>query len=161
MDVAYELAFNHEMADRAQEWSRTDSFRLDECRAYVRNLVRQGGPEPCDYHDLNTWLEEIHRAFRNGEVTSKDVDMLREEFDEAFSLETMQGFAYHKPHRYAGDYEIMDRIYRHYIAPSPWLANWDRFFQAHAAPKAVRIEWDIFTVCCAKSRREERLISRS
>src|SRR5207253_9623708 len=37
MDVAYELAFNHEMADRAQEWSRTDSFRLDECRAYVRN----------------------------------------------------------------------------------------------------------------------------
>src|SRR5438093_12753984 len=89
MDVAYELAFNHEMADRAQEWSRTDSFRLDECRAYVRNLVRQGGPEPCDYHHLNTWLEEIHRAFRNGEITSKDVDMLREEFGAAFSLETM------------------------------------------------------------------------
>jgi extracellular factor (EF) 3-hydroxypalmitic acid methyl ester biosynthesis protein len=63
---------------------------------------------------------------------------LRQAFGEALSVETMQGFAFHKPHGYAGDYEIIDRVYRRYITPSPNLSNWDRFFQATDAAHAVR-----------------------
>jgi len=63
---------------------------------------------------------------------------LRRALGEALSAETMQGFAFRKPHGYAGDYEIIDRIYRGYTARAPHLSRWDRFFQSTPAAQAVR-----------------------
>lgn len=51
---------------------------------------------------------------------------------------TLQGFAVNKPHGYAGDFEIIDRIYRCHVSDDPALANWDHFFHRQAAPQAVR-----------------------
>lgn len=59
----------------------------------------------------------------------------------------MQGFALQKPHGYAGDFEIIDRIYQEWLSPEANLSNWDRFFHAQPAVKAVRnrktyfLEW--------------------
>jgi hypothetical protein len=50
----------------------------------------------------------------------------------------MQGFAYHKPHGYAGDFEIIDRIYQRYACSDEMLTRWDNFWQAHPAAQAVR-----------------------
>ena len=50
----------------------------------------------------------------------------------------MQGFALAKPHGYAGDFEIIDRIYQGRITNDPNLAGWDHYYHQHAAPKAVR-----------------------
>jgi SAM-dependent methyltransferase len=47
-------------------------------------------------------------------------------------------------HGYPGDWDVVDRIYRHWISPDPDLAKWDRFFQAQAAPRAIRNRKDCF-----------------
>jgi len=80
-------------------------------------------------------LAQLHRL---ESISNADLDLIRYELGEAMSPKTIQGFAYHKPHGYAGDYEIIEKIYGNHIASDIHLANWDRFFQSHGAAQAVR-----------------------
>lgn len=69
----------------------------------------------------------------------EQLERVRASFGDALNTpETMQGFAYLKPHGYAGDFEIIDRIYCERVSADPRLARWDRYFHAQAAPRAVR-----------------------
>jgi extracellular factor (EF) 3-hydroxypalmitic acid methyl ester biosynthesis protein len=105
---------------------------------FVRTLIERNGPNEADYPDFTAWTEEIYGRVCNNRLTTSELSGLRVAFGEAFSPKTMQGFAYTKPYGYAGDFEIIDRIYQNYICPDPELAAWDRYFQAQAASIAVR-----------------------
>ncbi len=105
---------------------------------FIRRLVAQGGPQDRDTSELDAWVVRTHSRVRAGELSGTDLADLRDAFGDALSPSTMQGFAFTKPHGYAGDFEVIDRIYQLYISPNPHLANWDRFYHQHAAPKAVR-----------------------
>ena len=50
----------------------------------------------------------------------------------------MLGFAWCKPHGYAGDYEIIDRHYINYVTSDRTLAKWDRLWHFSPAARAVR-----------------------
>lgn len=104
---------------------------------YIRHLVAKGGPSEEDDGDFNAWMARTH-ALTGGKLTEAENDELRQVFGTALSLQTMQGFIFTKPHGYAGDFEIIDRIYQTWISPDPDLANWDHFFHRMAAPRAVR-----------------------
>ena len=56
----------------------------------------------------------------------------------------MQGFVYCKPHGYAGDYEVIERIYNRYISEKPSVRKWDLYCQQHPAVEAVRNRKDYF-----------------
>lgn len=105
---------------------------------YIRRLVAQGGPREDDDDELNAWMARAHAFAVAGQLLERDRAELLEAFGMAMSPLTMQGFALSKPHGYAGDFEIMDRIYQHHVSSDPVLANWDRLFHRQAAPKAVR-----------------------
>jgi SAM-dependent methyltransferase len=51
---------------------------------------------------------------------------------------TLQGFVCARPHGYAGDFEIIDRIYQKHISADPRFAPWDAYFQSRSASQAVR-----------------------
>ena len=106
--------------------------------SFIKELVEKGGPDKQDYYNLDAWITEIYYNFQQGEFSETYLDSLRDTFGDAISHETMQGFAYHKPHGYAGDYEIIDRIYTKNISKNDHLKNWDLFFHSHLAPQAVR-----------------------
>ena len=106
--------------------------------AYIDHLVRKGGPDPADYPELCARLELAYAARLAGELSETDVAGIREALAPALCPETMQGFAYTKPHGYAGDFEIIDRIYTRYEARQPQLVKWDRFYHSQPAPRAVR-----------------------
>ena len=105
---------------------------------YIRRLVAQGGPREEDDGELNAWMARAHAFAVAGQLLEQDKAELLEAFGAAMSPLTMQGFALSKPHGYAGDFEIIDRIYQHHISADPVLANWDRLFHRQAAPNAVR-----------------------
>lgn len=105
---------------------------------YIRRLVAQGGPCEGDDNKLNAWMARAHAFAAAGQLKEKDRAELLEAFGTAMTPLTMQGFALSKPHGYAGDFEIIDRIYQHHVSADPVLANWDRLFHRQAAPKAVR-----------------------
>lgn len=105
---------------------------------YIRRLVAQGGPREEDDNELNAWMARAHAFSVAGQLLERDKAKLLDAFGTAMSPLTMQGFALNKPHGYAGDFEIIDRIYQHHVSADPALANWDRLFHRQAAPKAVR-----------------------
>lgn len=113
-------------------------FSLEADIDYIRRLVAQGGPREEDDNELNAWMARAHAFAVAGQLLEQDKTELLEAFGASMSPLTMQGFAVNKPHGYAGDFEIIDRIYQHHVSVDPLLANWDRFFHRQAAPKAVR-----------------------
>ena len=116
----------------------TGPLKLERHLQFIDALVTQGGPNESDYELFASWLEEIGELAETGELSLDDVTALQNRFGEAYSLATLQGFSLLKPHGYAGDYEIIDKVYQHHVAPEKHLANWDRYFHALPAANAVR-----------------------
>ena len=120
------------------------SVSVDKQEEYIISLAKSGGPEPNQYEELNQWFQIIGERVRNGEITQDHVTEIRESCIDAFSKNTMQGFALNKPHGYAGDFEIIDRIYTEWVSPQENLINWDKFFHWQKAPRAVRNRKEYF-----------------
>ena len=106
---------------------------LAEGIALVESLVSRGGPSVADY----ALLDAVMRLLPT--LTPAQVAAVRVAFGEAMrNTEAMQAFAYVKPRGCAGDFEIIDRIYRERVTSHPGLAAWDRYFHAQPAFRAVR-----------------------
>lgn len=105
---------------------------------YIRQLVEKGGIEIEEYQEFDDWVANVVQQHVNGDLSMDDVDSIRNAFGDALSPNTMQGFALTKPHGYAGDYEMLDRIYQKHIAKESHLRKWDEYFHLGAAPNAVR-----------------------
>jgi extracellular factor (EF) 3-hydroxypalmitic acid methyl ester biosynthesis protein len=107
--------------------------------AYLRGIAIKGGPARSEYQDVDKCFQAVASAMRDGQLSSDYLDTIWPVLGEAFySTRTMLGFANVKPHGYAGDFEIIDRIYQKWISPDAHLARWDHFFHDMQAPKAVR-----------------------
>lgn len=104
---------------------------------YIKQLVEKKGPEKSDYHALHVEIERIGTLLDHPSASMQYSDFLDVIFP-VLSIETMQGFAFHKPHGYSGDYEIIDRIYRKWKSGKEEFRKWDEFFHAQEAPIAVR-----------------------
>lgn len=111
---------------------------MDNHIRYIRTLVQKGGPDSSEYGELNEWFRNIGIQTKQGIIDRKQIRKLWKEFGEAFSIHTMQGFVARKPHGYAGDFEIIDKIYTHWISDYQHLHKWDMFFHSQKATEAVR-----------------------
>ncbi|NUQ62067.1 MAG: class I SAM-dependent methyltransferase [Pirellulales bacterium] len=105
---------------------------------YMRELREQGGPTHADFPAFGGVVRQIGQLHRGGTWQPWHSEGLRRMLGPAFSTETMQGFVYHKPHGYAGDYEIIDRIYQCRVSADSRLQRWDQLFHELPATKAVR-----------------------
>ena len=105
---------------------------------YIRNLCFCGGPTQDDYSELNAWFKKIHYFRCDGGIDGTSLKLLRDAFGPAMGAETMQGRSLLKRRGYAGDFEIIDDIYRQTISSNESLKRWDEYFHSQAAAKAVR-----------------------
>lgn len=109
-----------------------------EFRRSLEKMVAANGPLPHEYQDLTNLILRLEEGVREGLIAQGDIRDVLDEFPDPFSEKTLQGRALRKPHGYAGDYEMMESIYSGHVSNDETLANWDRYFQAQAAPQAVR-----------------------
>lgn len=124
--------------DTATEDSKAGGPFLDACLERIGAWVETGGPRPEEYQALGDLIEGVYRFASLGVFGPRELAAVRDRFGQALSTETLQGFSLRKPHGYAGDFEIISRIYSNHISPSERLANWDRFFHAQPGTQAVR-----------------------
>jgi SAM-dependent methyltransferase len=87
---------------------------------------------------LNTLLHYFAGDTSKALMSENQMQDIREAFGEALSLETIQGWAYHKPLGYAGDFQIIEKIYTQHTSSNPHLAKWDQFSHHQTATKAIR-----------------------
>ncbi len=106
---------------------------------YLAGLASRGGPIENQYAELNSVFASINKRRKQGIITDCDLETLwRNTSDAFYSPDTMQGFVITKPYGYAGDFEIIERIYEVWKSPKEHLVNWDNYFHAQTAPHAVR-----------------------
>ena len=118
----------------SSEQSRTLTSYLDQLRA----LVTRGGPEPSEYDSVTDGLRRLSEIMGACGLRQRHVCRIREALGDSMSVESMQGFALHKPYGYAGDFDIIDRIYTQRVSADARLGKWDRFYHSQQAPTAVR-----------------------
>ena len=111
---------------------------VEDAAETIAAMMQRGGPRPDEYDGLTELFNRIHAGVRSGELDSDKLGSLMDAFGESMSLGTVQGFGYRRPHGYAGDFEVIDRIYNQWVSPYPHLARWDHYFHSLPAPKAVR-----------------------
>ena len=111
---------------------------VHETHGLISYLSAKGGPDPSDYLMLNTLLRCFSGETSKSILSDEQLQRIRGAFGEALSPETIQGWAYHKPLGYAGDFQIIEKIYTFHISSNPHLAKWDHFSHYQAATKAIR-----------------------
>ena len=102
----------------------------------LADVVRRGGPEPSEYAGVAEWFRSL-RAM-------EDAGAVAVVFAPTLTPDCIHGYGHLKPRGYAGDFEMIDRIYTGWVSPNPRLARWDLFFHAQPAPRAVRNRKEFF-----------------
>ncbi len=111
---------------------------VQETYRFISSLSKKGGPAPSDYLMLNSLLQCFSSETSQSLLSHDQFGQLRDAFGESLSPETIQGWAYHKPLGYAGDFQIIEKIYTQHTSSNPLLAKWDHFSHYQTATKAIR-----------------------
>jgi len=97
---------------------------------YVRHIVAKGGPVCSEFKKLQQAINAIR--------SKEDIIELNIVLHAHLTLDTMMGHTYLKPYGYAGDFEIIEKIYAQKRHSNPVIDAWDQFYQSFDSCDAVR-----------------------
>jgi len=110
---------------------------------WIKSRIIAEGLQVQEYEQMDEFIIAAGGQVMTGEIDEITLKEIHQELKEVFlTPETMMGFIVLKPHGYAGDFEILERIYNEYNSPE--LACWDKYFHHQVAPQAVRNRKDYF-----------------
>lgn len=112
--------------------------------AFLQNIIAKGGPETMEYDALNQVFDTLSYEFKTGRLKEEDLQVLQNGFGDECLENTMHGHIKSKPFGYAGDFLIIDKIYREQVTQDDRFAKWDIFWNNHSAARAVRNRKDYF-----------------
>lgn len=96
----------------------------------VISIVEKFGPDKGEYAILNKAVNDI--------TSKEEVDTLIELVKPMLNEQTMFGHAYSKPFGYAGDFLLIEKMYKKQVSDDPRFRKWDLYYHSQEAAKAVR-----------------------
>lgn len=127
-----------------------------EVASYVELLKEvndRGGPAVEEYE----YLKKITNKLNSMPTKTLQNDMqLYEALSPAYDLNSMVGFSFLKPHGYAGDHELIDRIYTKWKSKDKRHHKWDDLYHQMEATKAVRNRKEYFIKLISKIEAEKK-----
>lgn len=90
-------------------------------------ILQQNGPEMHDYEMITQIIDQL-----------EDVETFRKKLYRQISPGTLFYHTYTKPRGYAGDYELIAKLYSKSISTNPKETKWDLFYHSVSATQAVR-----------------------
>lgn len=102
----------------------------------VLKRTLKDGPKSEDYEYINDFF--IHHYQKDKNKFTRFFSNVRNEVKAFHRIDSLTGFCYLQPHGYAGDFELIERLYTRYESKDSGIARWDRFAQEQPAAKAVR-----------------------
>ena len=98
----------------------------------LESIVKKGGPEKNEYNILKTIATNL-----------KDISLVEEEmfyktFKPILDMNSIIGHTFMKPHGYAGDFELIDKIHLKQVSDDPFLQKWDNYYHEADSSTAVR-----------------------
>ncbi len=116
----------------------TNKIELDKQVQILLNIQAKGGPEPYEYVMVEQIVHSLVKQIENGLISKDQVQSLLQQFHFNKTKDTIMGHIKTKPYGYAGDFEIIDKIYMNQTSSEPEFYKWDRLFLFQAAAQAVR-----------------------
>ena len=104
--------------------------------AFLQRL-RKTGPKAGDYDCLTALLHLLIGDPQQDLGDRRRMTIHSLIGDAVRSPRTLLGHCFRKPRGYAGDFEIIDKIYMQHTSKELVSGNWDRYFHSLAAAKAV------------------------
>ena len=102
----------------------------------LSDIILEQGPEQKDYLSINRIFQSQYIHDRKRFIDR--FSTMRNKVKAFHDKRSIAGFCYLQPYGYAGDFELIDRLYTRYISNDPAISNWDAFAQAQPAAVAVR-----------------------
>ncbi len=116
----------------------TVRYELSQPITFLQKIIGQGGPEINEYDQLAQAAHQLHTAHKAGHLSDIDLQILQQSFSQEGLNKTLHGHSISKPYGYAGDFMLIDKIYREYVTPDERFAKWDLLWHSLVGAKAVR-----------------------
>jgi 2-polyprenyl-3-methyl-5-hydroxy-6-metoxy-1,4-benzoquinol methylase len=102
-------------------------------------MIKQKGSFSNEFYPvIDQLVATVGHLKSEDSINDGEMDEIRHFFGQDFLENTLQGMALLKKYGYAGDFMMIDKIYTGKSSSNQFFDSWDRYFQNHAAPKAVR-----------------------
>lgn len=111
---------------------------VHEAMCTIRELAAKFGPKPEEYALFYRACVAFSAGRRSGEINNDMHRELMEDMGIAGTRESLMGHVYHKPYGYAGDFEIIDKLYTQHESDHPEVKRWDRCVQSLPSSRSVR-----------------------
>ncbi|QEH43041.1 bifunctional 2-polyprenyl-6-hydroxyphenol methylase/3-demethylubiquinol 3-O-methyltransferase UbiG [Chitinophaga sp. XS-30] len=112
--------------------------------AFLQEVIAKGGPDTKEYDALNSIFDQLSHDYKCGRLSAGEMEQLQSGFDVEGMENTLHGHCRQKPFGYAGDFLIIDKIYRQHVSADRRFAKWDTYWNNQPATKAVRNRKDYF-----------------
>ncbi len=99
-------------------------------------INKKGGPDIPDYSILNKCIDSIPYLLSLGIISASDLEMIKAECKFLKTDKSVMGHIKLKPLGYAGDYQIIEKIYQKQVSEKYY--KWDQYSIANPAAEAVR-----------------------
>ncbi|WP_295125401.1 class I SAM-dependent methyltransferase, partial [uncultured Chitinophaga sp.] len=107
-------------------------------------VLEKGGPEEKEYRQLDEIFQVLSEDLRKGLLNPEEIELFHKSLFGEGMEDSLHGHCQLKPYGYAGDFMIIDKMYRQQVTDNPRFRKWDMFWNNHAAVKAVRNRKDYF-----------------
>lgn len=98
----------------------------------IHEIIKRGGPDVSEFE----FLARATLKLRN--ISLKEQNELRNILNPLFDNNSMIGFTFNKPHGYAGDFELIHRIYTFWKSSNIKNKKWDELYHWAESANAVR-----------------------
>jgi SAM-dependent methyltransferase len=112
---------------------------------YLRYIIAKGGP-------VGSEIKKLQEAC-NATRSKEEMIELNIVLHTQLTTDTMLGHTYLKPYGYAGDFEIIEKIYAQQRHVNSVIDAWDQFYQSMDACQAVRNRKTYFKEVMVKAHR--------
>ena len=112
-----------------------DNFSFDNCLEEFKKIITKGGPDSYEYEFLNRQWNYLYSI----KLSLTQENLLYELFKPYLTEDSMMGLTFLKPRGYAGDFELIDKIYWKWKSPkTKSFHKWDDYYHSRAGAIAVR-----------------------
>ena len=111
---------------------------LDEALSVIASLAERGGPQRHEYGLFWRACEGFGQAKAGGHISDDEHREFFASLGPAGTPESLMGHIFHKPYGYAGDFDIIDKLYTRHVSAHPMVTRWDEFVQAVPSSESVR-----------------------
>lgn len=96
----------------------------------IQKIIAKGGPAPSDYSFVKS-LPDLSK------LSLKDESEVFDILSPILNIKSLLGYTFLKPRGYAGDFELIDRIYNKWISKDVNFQKWDTLYHELESSKAV------------------------